>query len=63
MYKEHKAGEETIWLTDEPTYSKPGKPPGRPFEVGCLTADGEEIRWVVYFATLEEAEKEYIRFD
>ena len=59
MYKEHTTPSgEVIWLTDKIKYPKPGKP----YEVGCAATDGE-VRWVVYFATLEEAEKEFVRFD
>ncbi len=37
-------------------------PPNRPWEVTCWPAEGNH-RWTVYFATKEEAEVEYRRFD
>jgi hypothetical protein len=59
MYKEHTLPSgEVIWLTDQIQYLNPRKP----FEVGCAQEDGE-VRWTVYFATIEEAEKEYVRFN
>lgn len=48
---------ETIVITNN------GKRPNKPWEVMCIAIDGEEIRWVVEFATEEEARKEYVRFD
>lgn len=36
--------------------------PTKPWNVSCWMPDGEQ-RWSIDFATREEAEKEYIRFD
>jgi hypothetical protein len=54
MYKEHTlpSGEIMLLIVT-----------GDCFEVECIDADGETVRWHKNFATLAKAEAEYIRFD
>ncbi len=57
MEKEHTLPSgEIIWLTSE------GSHPLKPWQVQCISTDNE-VRWSKDFATEEEAEAEYIRFD
>jgi hypothetical protein len=47
---------EIIWMTSV------GDNPNKPWQVMSIATDGE-VRWCKDFATQDEAEREYVRFD